>query len=133
MTFIMKMIRDWVMNRAISAIASELKRREPAIVDAALAYRDKKPFVEVVRAYTKTTPHTDDDAVITDLITHPFSEVLPQIAAPIANTTIPDLDSDEENDVTIGDFLSRIIDAILEKPQAVEGEGEETTHRDDTE
>ena len=117
-----KLARDWALNKTTSAGAEQIKN-DPAAVLALKKYRAGGAFMEIVKTYVMATSNREDDAVVDDLMTRPFNEVLARLAGPMIATKIPDMDGDPTNDITVGDFLARVIDKVVAEEAPAEEPG----------
>src|SRR3990167_8947053 len=112
-SWFISLVKDWVLNKSTSELAREIREQDPAAVVAFKLLRSGASFMDLVKAYTKATANTDDDQVVADLMYRPFKDVLPLIAGPIGEIRIPDGDGEPENDISIGEFFSRVVDKVV--------------------
>lgn len=116
MTWLAKRFRGYVLNRAVSMIATRL-RQDKALIYALQEYRAGSPFFRIVKSYaTNSEVKADDkflagmDEIEAELRRRPFKELLGRY---LAGVKLPDFDGDPENDIALTDALERVIEETL--------------------
>lgn|SRR3990167_4227325 len=110
--WIWKLVEGWMLNRATSDLAAEIIEKDPALVVALKKYNEGASFMEFVGSYVEATSNKDDDQIVTDLTVKPFKEVASRLFGSVGRLSIPDGDSDPGNNVTVAEFLGRIVDKV---------------------
>lgn len=116
-SWLISLAKNWLLNKTSKAAAEQIREQDPAAAVALRLYREGAPFMDIVKAYAAATANTDDDQVVGDLMTKPFSEVLPRLAGPLGAVRIPDGDGDPTNDISVSEVLRRVVDKVLAEPE----------------